>query len=56
MEKMHIYSGHDLTVISLLAALDIWNNDFANYAAFLAFELYNDTTDGNAYVKVRLKC
>ena len=55
MEKMRVYSGHDTSLISLMAVLNIWNFKKVNYASYLAFELYNDTVGGGQYVKVS-KC
>ena len=52
IEKMRVYSGHDATLTTLLAALDMWNFTLANYASYVAFELYKDTKNGDFFFKV----
>ena len=49
---MRVYSGHDATLTTLLAALDMWNFTLANYASYVAFELYKDTKNGDFFFKV----
>ena len=49
---MRIYSGHDASVISLLAAMNLWNFKKVNYASYIAFQLLHNTNDGQYYIKV----
>eukprot|EP01094_Clydonella_sp_ATCC50884_P003924 TRINITY_DN1302_c0_g1_i1.p1 TRINITY_DN1302_c0_g1~~TRINITY_DN1302_c0_g1_i1.p1 ORF type:complete len:480 (+),score=148.57 TRINITY_DN1302_c0_g1_i1:136-1575(+) len=45
VRKLHLYSAHDVTVASLLAALNIPVNKLPGYAASLAFEFYSEGND-----------
>jgi hypothetical protein len=55
VEKMRIYSGHDTTVIGLMAAMEIWPFKKVNYASYVKFELLTDNTDKSHYVKVYVR-
>lgn len=47
--KIHIYSGHDTTLVNVMKSLEIINqtDDFPNYGATLTFELHqrNDSNE-----------
>ncbi|OQS02437.1 hypothetical protein THRCLA_05196 [Thraustotheca clavata] len=49
-----LYSGHDDTVMPILAALggELWLKDWPPYAAFLAFELYTEISTHKRFVRV----
>ncbi|OQR85032.1 hypothetical protein ACHHYP_12430 [Achlya hypogyna] len=49
-----LYSGHDDTVMPLLAAIggSKWLHDWPPYAAFIAFELYTESATGERFVRI----
>ncbi|XP_035669926.1 lysophosphatidic acid phosphatase type 6-like isoform X2 [Branchiostoma floridae] len=49
--KLHLYSGHDTTLIPLLKALGIFDDRWPPYAAHVTLELYQDAKKNN-FVKV----
>jgi len=50
--KMHLFSGHDTTLMPLLHALDIHDSRWPPYAASITFELYKDERNSEHYVRV----
>ncbi|XP_019622455.1 PREDICTED: lysophosphatidic acid phosphatase type 6-like isoform X1 [Branchiostoma belcheri] len=49
--KLHLYSGHDTTLIPLLKALGIFDDRWPPYAAHVTVEFYQDAKK-NSFVKV----
>ncbi|CAH1251439.1 ACP6 [Branchiostoma lanceolatum] len=49
--KLHLYSGHDTTLIPLLKALGVFDDRWPPYAAHVTVELYQDAKKNN-FVKV----
>lgn len=45
-----LYSGHDTTIMPLLAGIlgDNWDQKWANYASLLSIEIYNSSIQGNS--------
>lgn len=54
--SVYIYSGHDLTLVSVLRLLDLINetSSLPKYGATLAFELHNGFADDNSQLEVRV--
>ena len=44
--KMAIFSGHDTTIIPLLASLDAYDNKWPSYASMVILEIHNINLDG----------
>lgn len=55
-KNLYIYSGHDLTLVSVLRLLDLVNetSSLPEYGATLAFELHNTIVDDNSQVEFRV--
>lgn len=51
--KIFLYSGHEHTVFSPFAALDLYDHHFPNYASATIYELHK-LEDNNYAVKVRI--
>ncbi|XP_077864657.1 lysophosphatidic acid phosphatase type 6-like [Saccoglossus kowalevskii] len=49
--KFHLYACHDLSIIILLSALNIFDNQWLSFAADLRFEVYKNTI-GQHFVKI----
>ena len=53
LNKLALYSGHDTTIIPLLASLGVWNNTaWPPYASMVALELHEMNVDGNSDRKI----
>lgn len=52
--KLFIYTGHDSTVVNILAALKVWPNEFPNYAIQAYFELHK-SSEGEYYVEIYMR-
>lgn len=50
--KMHMYSGHDTTIMPILAMLNLEVNEWPPFGADIIFELYEDA-DKKHYITVR---
>lgn len=37
--RMHIYSAHDITLITIMMTLDVFNNMLPDYGSLLMFDL-----------------
>ena len=48
---LHLYSGHDTTLVPLLVGLGVYDDEWPPYTADLAFELYEDE-EGKHFIKV----
>lgn len=55
IEKMHVYSGHDTSVIATMAPLEVWNKLKVPYAGYVALELVKDPTDGRRYIQIYVR-
>uniref|UniRef100_T1GM31 acid phosphatase n=1 Tax=Megaselia scalaris TaxID=36166 RepID=T1GM31_MEGSC len=53
-QKLFIYCGHDVTLISLLSALNAWPGVFPDYALQAYFELHRNK-NGDYFVQVLAK-
>ncbi|CAD7077103.1 unnamed protein product [Hermetia illucens] len=53
--KLFIYTGHDSTVVNILSALKIWEQQYPVYAIMSMFELYKDKKTGEYGVEVYLR-
>jgi Histidine phosphatase superfamily (branch 2) len=52
-EKLHLISGHDTTIIPLLAALGVWNDTtWPSYASMIVIELHELNIDGKPDRKI----
>ena len=49
---MHMYSGHDTTIMPILAMLNLEVNEWPPFGADIIFELYEDA-DKKHYITVR---
>lgn len=49
--KFVIYSGHDTTIMPYLAALGVWDGEWANYASIVTHELWQ-AENGDHYVRL----
>jgi len=48
-----VYSGHDNTIMPLLAALGVWDQKWASYASMVSIELYKETNEtGNFFFRI----
>lgn len=47
---LHLFAGHDSTLVTLMRALNVYNDVLPAYGSGLAFELRKK--DGNNYVTV----
>ena len=53
LNKLALYSGHDTTVIPLLASLGVWNDTaWPPYASMIVIELHEMNVDGNTDRKI----
>ncbi|KAM7358489.1 venom acid phosphatase Acph-1-like isoform 2-T2 [Cochliomyia hominivorax] len=50
--KLFIYTGHDSTVVNIMAALRIWKRAMPRYSAMTIFELHKNKTTGEYYVEI----
>jgi hypothetical protein len=50
-KNMLIYSGHDSTLVPLLCALGVYNDQWPPYASYLVLEFIVDNTTGEEYVR-----
>lgn len=51
-KKIFLYSGHEHTVFSTLAALDLYDHHFPNYSSAVIYELHK-LANNQYIVKVR---
>ena len=49
--RLHLFSGHDTTLVPLLKGIGAWNDVWPPYSSDLAFELYEDSS-GDHLVKI----
>lgn len=52
--KMFIYTGHDSTVVNVMAALKIWKRQLPRYSSMVIFELHKNKQTGEHYVEVNI--
>lgn len=52
--KLFIYTGHDTTVVNILASLKIWQRQLPRYSVMTMFELHKNQTSGEYYVEVKM--
>uniref|UniRef100_W8BS13 Venom acid phosphatase Acph-1 n=1 Tax=Ceratitis capitata TaxID=7213 RepID=W8BS13_CERCA len=50
--KLFIYTGHDTTVVNILASLKIWQRQLPRYSVMTMFELHKNQTSGEYYVEI----
>lgn len=53
--KMFLYTGHDSTIVNVLAALDVWKQQLPVYGIMAIFELLENTKTGEFGVKIFLR-
>lgn len=51
--KLYIYTGHDSTIVNIMAALNIWKRQLPRYSAMTIFELHKNHETEEFYVEVR---
>ncbi|GAB5363121.1 hypothetical protein AAMO2058_000856200 [Amorphochlora amoebiformis] len=51
--KMSLYSGHDSTLVPLLAALGVYEGQWPPYASYIVIELAESTKTGDHWVRVQ---
>lgn len=52
MRKLFIYTGHDSTVVNILAALKIWERQLPRYSVMALFELHKNKETGDYWVEI----
>jgi lysophosphatidic acid phosphatase type 6 len=50
-KKLLIYSGHDSTLVPLLCALDLYDDQWPPYASYLVIEFFTKKSDGKKYAR-----
>ncbi|XP_065360926.1 venom acid phosphatase Acph-1-like isoform X2 [Calliphora vicina] len=50
--KLYIYTGHDSTIVNIMAALKIWKRQLPRYSAMTIFELHKSKETGEHYVEI----
>lgn len=53
--KIYLYTGHDSTVVNILAAIDVWKQQIPVYGIMGIFELLEDTRSGEWGVQMYLR-
>lgn len=53
--KINLYTGHDSSVVNVLAGLDVWPLQFPTYGIMGLFELVRDKSTGQAGVQLYLR-
>lgn len=51
-QKISIYTGHDQTVVNILSAINVWEQELPVYGIMAIFELYEDVSTKTFGVKV----
>ncbi|XP_074039574.1 prostatic acid phosphatase isoform X2 [Leptinotarsa decemlineata] len=54
-KKAFLYGGHDSTVVNILRALKVWDDQFPGYAITVLFELYKDRATNTYGVEIYLR-
>jgi lysophosphatidic acid phosphatase type 6 len=49
---MIVYSGHDSTLVPILAAMGVYTNDWPPYASFLTIDIAEEITSREKFVRV----
>lgn len=50
--RLNVYSGHDLTIVGILKALEVYDNVPPEFAAALVFEVHKNETTQNREIRV----
>lgn len=53
--KIYMYTGHDSSVVNILSAFNVWEEQFPGYAIMSIFELLQDKTTGEYGVQLYLR-
>lgn len=53
--KMIMYTGHDSTIVNILASLNVWEKQLPNYGIMALFELVRDKISGEIGIQMYLK-
>lgn len=53
--KIYMYTGHDSSIVNILSALNVWEEQFPGYAIMGIFELLQDRATGQYGVQMYLK-
>ncbi|XP_055528678.1 prostatic acid phosphatase-like [Wyeomyia smithii] len=54
-KKMFVYAGHDSTVVNILSAFNVWQEQLPNYAIMALFELHKNRRTGEFAVRLYQK-
>lgn len=54
-KKMFLYAGHDSSVVNILSAFNVWQEQFPDYAIMASVELHKHRTSGEFAVRIMQK-